>query len=88
MQDYKDHLNQVLKKHSENKYIASLNILIGKGIHKEIINKIKEKNLGKRVLLCTGSRAMRNHGFLDLYINELKNAGFEVKHYVGLQQIQ
>jgi len=73
-------LQEMIEKHKpKSDYLASLNIRVGNNDHHEVVAAMKE--FGKKVLFLTGTRAMRNYGFLDKYLKLFENQGFEVMHY-------
>ncbi len=64
---------------SESTYIGNLSIYIGNKDHENTVKNMKK--FGKRVLFCTGNRAMRHYGFLDTYLNLFNKLDFKVAHY-------
>jgi len=79
---YAKQLQQLLKTHaSKSSYLQSLDIVVGKSIHENVVKTMKERKFGKKVLFCTGNRAMRNHGFLEIYLSLFQQYGFSVNHY-------
>lgn len=74
--------SELLNKHKdtdETCYLKSLNILVGNSDHEKYVQQMQD--IGKKVLFLTGNRAMRNYGFLELYLRLFEENGFEVTHY-------
>jgi alcohol dehydrogenase class IV len=73
-------LQSLLKKHAPaSPYVSKLSIQVGYRGAESFVKAMQP--LGRRVLFCTGNRAMRNYGFLDTYLKLFKRHGFEVIHY-------
>jgi alcohol dehydrogenase class IV len=73
-------IQEFLNNHKKNnKYLKKLNIILGYKNHEEYAEKMKI--LGSKVLFCTDDRAMRNLGFLDMYLELFRKKGFEVLVY-------
>lgn len=60
-------------------FLPATNLIFGKGSLRYV--GIEAKKLGKRVLLVTGKKSMKNLGFLKKVIESLKKEGLEVIHY-------
>ncbi|MFC1723889.1 iron-containing alcohol dehydrogenase [Nanoarchaeota archaeon] len=75
-------LKALIDQHKQgDDYLSALDIQIFDGEVPAIIQAIKDKDLGKKVFFCTGSRTMRKLGFLQTYQTEFQRQGFEVAHY-------
>ncbi|MCH8003268.1 MAG: iron-containing alcohol dehydrogenase [Nanoarchaeota archaeon] len=64
---------------SESTYLNNLNIHVGNNEHENIVKAMRK--FGERVLFCTGNRAMRHYGFLDIYLKLFSKFNFRVVYY-------
>ncbi len=71
-------LENFLNKYKENSYIRSLNIIVNYKNHEKYLKEAQK--FGKKVFFCT-DLTMKNLGFLDKYIKELKKENFEILVY-------
>ncbi len=75
----KERLDELLLKYSNIDYINNLEIHVGQNNHEETVKGLTQ--FGKKVMFCTGTRAMRNYGFLTIYNELFKKHGLNALHY-------